>query len=309
MKKNTAGQKWIVFAFDETDNTAVTGNAAQITAKVSIDGAAGTVTTDANPTEIEDGYYAFDIDADETNGDYLVILPDSATANVQVVGVPGGVWTQFPQTVDNDSKITTIAADVVNVDGIVPSAAGDAMNLAADAIKAVSYDESTAFPLTAVNGSTLTEAGGDGDHLTAINLPNQTMDIVGSITGNLSGSVGSVSGAVGSVTGAVGSVGAGGIAAATFAADAITAASIATGAIAADAVGATALDNIVVSDLAGIPTSTAKIVDAIAILFMALRNKQTSAAASATIGNDAGATIATAVLSDAAGTFTKAEYA
>ena len=52
------------------------------------------------------------------------------------------------------------------------------------------------------NGSNLTEAGGTGDHLTAINLPNQTMDI----TGSLSGSVGSVTGAVGSVTGAVGSV-------------------------------------------------------------------------------------------------------
>ena len=52
------------------------------------------------------------------------------------------------------------------------------------------------------DGTNLTEAGGTGDQLTAINLPNQTMDI----TGNLSGSVGSVTGAVGSVTGAVGSV-------------------------------------------------------------------------------------------------------
>ena len=47
-------------------------------------------------------------------------------------------------------------------------------------------------------GVGLTEAGGDGDHLTAINLPNQTMDI----TGNLSGSVGSVAG---NVDGSVGS--------------------------------------------------------------------------------------------------------
>lgn len=74
------------------------------------------------------------------------------------------------------------------VAGVTPSVAGDAMNLAADAIKAVSYDETTAFPLTAVNGSTLTEAGGTGDQLTAINLPNQTMDI----TGSLSGTVGTV---------------------------------------------------------------------------------------------------------------------
>ena len=42
------------------------------------------------------------------------------------------------------------------------------------------------------DGTNLTESGGDGDHLTAINLPNQTMDITGDITGNLSGSVGSV---------------------------------------------------------------------------------------------------------------------
>jgi hypothetical protein len=53
-------------------------------------------------------------------------------------------------------------------------------------------------------GANATEAGGTGDHLTAINLPNQTMDITGNITGNLSGSVGSVTGAVGSVTGNVG---------------------------------------------------------------------------------------------------------
>ncbi len=50
------------------------------------------------------------------------------------------------------------------------------------------------------------EIGAAGAGLTNINLPNQTMDIVGNITGNLSGSVGSVTGAVGSVTGAVGSV-------------------------------------------------------------------------------------------------------
>ncbi len=91
--------------------------------------------------------------------------------------------------------------------------------------------------------------------------------------------------------------------------DAIAAENLATGAIAADAVGATALDNIVVSDLALIPASAAKIVDAIAILFMALRNKATATSSAQTIGNDAGVTIATAVLSDAAGTTTKEEFA
>lgn len=50
------------------------------------------------------------------------------------------------------------------------------------------------------------EIGAAGAGLTNINLPDQTMNITGDITGNLSGSVGSVTGAVGSVTGAVGSV-------------------------------------------------------------------------------------------------------
>jgi hypothetical protein len=82
------------------------------------------------------------------------------------------------------------------------------------------------------------EIGTAGAGLTNINLPNQTMDITGDITGNLSGSVGSVTGAVGSVTGAVGSVGAGGITASSIATDAIGAAELAADAVAeiADAV-------------------------------------------------------------------------
>ena len=56
MYKNVASQKWVVFAFDRTDNTPKTGDAANITAEISIDGAAGGATDDTNPTELEDGY-------------------------------------------------------------------------------------------------------------------------------------------------------------------------------------------------------------------------------------------------------------
>lgn len=64
-----------------------------------------------------------------------------------------------------------------------------------------STDSLQAFRDHVGNGSNLTEAGGDGDHLTAINLPNQTMDITGSITGNLVGDVtGNVDGTVAGVT-------------------------------------------------------------------------------------------------------------
>lgn len=59
----------------------------------------------------------------------------------------------------------------------------------------------TTFPQT---GDSFGLIGTAGAGLTNINLPDQTMNITGDITGNLSGSVGSVTGAVGSVTGNVG---------------------------------------------------------------------------------------------------------
>ena len=67
MFKNIASQKWVVFAFDRTDNTPKAGDAAQITAKISIDTGAAGATNDINPTEIEDGYYYFDLTQAETN--------------------------------------------------------------------------------------------------------------------------------------------------------------------------------------------------------------------------------------------------
>ena len=93
MLKNVA-QKWVVFAFDRTNNTPKTGDAANITANLRIDGAAANAVDDTNPTELEDGYYVFDITAAESNGNNIVICPASSTSNIQVIGVPGAVWTE-----------------------------------------------------------------------------------------------------------------------------------------------------------------------------------------------------------------------
>jgi hypothetical protein len=93
MNKNVASQSWVVFAFDTTDGTAKTGDAAQITAKISKDHAAAGATDDVNPTEIEDGYYRFDLTQAETNANHLLLLPESSTANIQVIGVPGVIHT------------------------------------------------------------------------------------------------------------------------------------------------------------------------------------------------------------------------
>ena len=96
MFKNVASQKIIVFAFDETDNTPKTGDAVQITAKVSKDYGAASAITDTNPTEIEDGYYAFDLSQAETNADTLLFLPESSTADIQVIACPATVFTRPP---------------------------------------------------------------------------------------------------------------------------------------------------------------------------------------------------------------------
>jgi len=90
MYRNVA-QKWVVFAFDETDGTPVTG--ATITGKISRDGGSTAVAiADTNPTEIESGYYAFDLTAAETNYDQMTIIAvASSPANTQVVGAPATV--------------------------------------------------------------------------------------------------------------------------------------------------------------------------------------------------------------------------
>ena len=96
MQKNVASQKWLVFAFARTDNTPKTGDAAQITAKVRKDYGTATADGDTNPTEIEDCYYEFDLTQAETNANVLDLLPESSTSDIQVIGVPGRVFTTPP---------------------------------------------------------------------------------------------------------------------------------------------------------------------------------------------------------------------
>jgi hypothetical protein len=93
----------------------------------------------------------------------------------QAIGDPGADTTTIYQSVVTDAAGANVAADII-------------------AIKAQ----------TAAIETDTAEIGAAGAGLTAINLPDQTMNITGNITGNLSGSVGSVTGAVGSVTGNVG---------------------------------------------------------------------------------------------------------
>jgi hypothetical protein len=171
LKKNTAG-KWTVFAFDLTDNTAKTGDAANITANIYIDGSVNAV-DDTNPTELAGGYYIFDVTAAETNGDHLIIHPDSTTSNIQVIGVPGAVWTDRTEAlveiidpiVDSiledtgttlDGKIDTIDT---NVDSILDDTGTSGVLLAATADSAALVDSIWDEPLTAATHNVATSAG------------------------------------------------------------------------------------------------------------------------------------------------------
>ena len=94
MLKNTANQKWIVFAFDATTGLAKTGDAANITANLRKDYGSAAAITDTNPTELEDGFYAFDMAQAETNADHLLLCPQSSTSNIVVIACPAVIFTE-----------------------------------------------------------------------------------------------------------------------------------------------------------------------------------------------------------------------
>ena len=87
-KKNTSSQKFNVLAVNTSTSLPITGDSANITAKISIDSGAFASLADTNPTELDatnaPGVYVFDLSQAETNGDVLTIIPSSTTANVQI---------------------------------------------------------------------------------------------------------------------------------------------------------------------------------------------------------------------------------
>lgn len=121
--------------------------------------------------------------------------------------------------------------------------------------------------------------------------------------GAVTGAVGSVTGSVGSVVGAVGSIGVGGIGATSFAAGALDAAALATDAV-------TEIWSKAITELGQAkPSATPAVIDALAALYMVLRNQVTVTASEITFSNDAGTVIFKKALSDDGTTYTEAEAA
>jgi len=128
---------------------------------------------------------------------------DQVVASVSgtIGGLSAAALKDFFDTDSTTTYASAVAGSVVKE--IADNAGGSALTAAAiaDAV----WDEAQAdhvavgsFGVTASEIADIlvdtAEIGAAGAGLTNINLPNQTMDIVGNITGNLSGSVGSVTG-------------------------------------------------------------------------------------------------------------------
>jgi len=88
MYRNIAGQVIPIFAYDATTRAPVTGDALNITATISLDGANPVPTSDTNPTELNaataPGIYYFLPTQQETDAGVIVLYPTSSTPNVEI---------------------------------------------------------------------------------------------------------------------------------------------------------------------------------------------------------------------------------
>jgi len=188
LKQSTASQIRTIGAFvDDTDFKTVENGLtiANTDIKLKKNGATAVNKNSGGATSDVNGMYALTFDATDTNtvGE-LDLSVDVAGALV--------VWKTFFVLEETVFDLYYAAA----ADGEV-------------VLQGVTHTGAVIPTVTALTGNTaqtgdnFARIGVNGAGLSNIDLPNQTMDITGNITGNLSGSVGSVTGAVGSVTGAV----------------------------------------------------------------------------------------------------------
>ncbi|MFA5187042.1 MAG: hypothetical protein WC551_11220 [Patescibacteria group bacterium] len=109
MFKNVGSQKIAVFAYDTAAAAPKTGDAANITAQISLDGGATAATDDTNPTELDatdaPGIYIFDLTQAETNADLIILSAASATSDI--VLEPVIVYTQTVMRGTDGANTTT----------------------------------------------------------------------------------------------------------------------------------------------------------------------------------------------------------
>lgn len=197
--KQNAGLNILFFLHDDAGD-AVTG-ATFSTRKISKNGADfGTLTP--NATEKEAGWYLLALTSSETDtlGVLTIYLLPSSGKQVNLqfrvhARLPDDL--AFPNTSGRGVEVSAtggVAIDWSKVENPTSS-----VGLSGTTVGTVSVLTNH----TPQSGDSYARIGAGGAGLTAINLPDQTMNITGDITGSLSGSVGSVTG---NVDGSVNSV-------------------------------------------------------------------------------------------------------
>ena len=144
MKKNVSGQVIGVQLINSADGTPFTGVA---TVLITVDGGSQSASGGVGPTHEGNGYHTYLPTQAETNGDQIGFTwtgSGSITSSVQV-------YTTFPQSVDNDTKISLIPTTPMRG----TDSAATAANLAVvdSNVDAILVDTSTTIPaqITALN--------------------------------------------------------------------------------------------------------------------------------------------------------------
>lgn len=195
MLKNTAGQFFHAIAFDV--NGRVSGQAANITSGLSIDGGTRVATNDVNPTEIgATGEYAFALTQPESNGHALSFTPACSTSGVQVLGSPSNViyTTVNANDTTGDWAIRRTfeigSSDVPGVQMSLVGVAGKVDVTGSDGIAQINTDNGTftlrvtvPFGYVAVSDVSVTINGADS--IATITLVREAVPTLVSSTGTL----------------------------------------------------------------------------------------------------------------------------
>ena len=120
MFKDVDSQKLAVFAWDNASGAPKTGDAGNISAQISKDGAATVATNDVAPTELDatdaKGIYIFDMTQAETNGDLVIVSEVSLTADIDLQPV-------IIYTVSLGAEFTKQMTESYAADGVAPTPA------------------------------------------------------------------------------------------------------------------------------------------------------------------------------------------
>lgn len=327
MQKNVASQKWIVFAFQDEGGTnpgePVTGDALNITANLYLDGSATpNAVDDVNPTELGGGYYAFDITAAESNAECIVIVPASATANVNVIGVPGVVYptpANFPDLSVSASTGLVNLSDKTgfSISGTLTTL--DALDTAQDTQHATTQADIAALndPTAAAIADAVWDeprsghvaVGSTGETLTTVETNIDNLDApISTVDANVDAILVDTGTTIPAQITALNDLDAAGVRSAVGLATANLDTQLA--ALPTAAENATAVLGTALTEPSAVPAWAGTIEDALNWLLAITRNKTTTTATTHTVRNDADTlSIASSTLSDDGTTMTRGEFA